>query len=52
LLLGLVLTKQNKLEAARDEYRLAALYDTMLSSEEKTAALRAIAEINERLPGK
>ncbi len=52
LILGLVLTRQNKLEAAREEYRLAVLYDTMLSSEEKTAALRAIAEINERLPGK
>jgi len=52
LILGLVLTRQNKLEAARDEYRLAVLYDTMLASEEKTAALRAIAEINERLPGK
>jgi tetratricopeptide (TPR) repeat protein len=52
LILGWVLCQQNKLEAARDEYRLAVLYDTMLSSEEKTAALRAIAEINERLPGK
>ena len=52
LILGLVLTRQNKLAAARDEYRLAVLYDAMLSSEEKTAALRAIAEINERLPGK
>ena len=52
LILGLVLTRQSKLEAARDEYRLAVLYDTMLSVEEKTAALRAIAEINERLPGK
>ena len=50
LILGLVFTRQNKLEAARDEYRLAVLYDTMLSLEEKTAALRAIAEINERLP--
>ena len=52
LILGLVFTRKGKLEAARDEYRLAVLYDTMLSSEEKTAALRAIAEINERLPGK
>jgi tetratricopeptide (TPR) repeat protein len=52
LILGLVLTRKGKLEAARDEYRLAVLYDSMLSSEEKTAALRAIAEINERLPGK
>ena len=52
LILGWVLCQQNKLEAARDEYRLAVLYDTVLSPEEKTAALRAIAEINERLPGK
>jgi Tfp pilus assembly protein PilF len=52
LILGWVLCQQNKLEAARDEYRLAVLYDTILSAEEKTAALRAIAEINERLPGK
>jgi tetratricopeptide (TPR) repeat protein len=52
LILGLVFTRQNKLEAARDEYRLAVLYDTMLSAEEKTAALRAIAEINEKLPAK
>jgi tetratricopeptide (TPR) repeat protein len=52
LILGWVLSQQSKLEAARDEYRLAVLYDTMLSAEEKTAALRAIAEINERLPGK
>jgi tetratricopeptide (TPR) repeat protein len=52
LILGWVLCQQKKLEAARDEYRLAVLYDKVLSSEEKTAALRAIAEINERLPGK
>ena len=51
LILGYVLTKQGKLQAARDEYRLALLYDTMLSAEEKAGALRAIAEINERLPG-
>jgi hypothetical protein len=31
---------------------MALLYDTLLSSEEKTGALRAIAEINERLPEK
>jgi tetratricopeptide (TPR) repeat protein len=52
LILGWVLSKQRQLEAARDEYRLALLYDSMLSSEEKTAALRAIAEINERLPAR
>jgi len=52
LILGWVLTKQRKLEAARDEYRLALLYDTLLSPDEKAAILRAIAEINERLPGK
>jgi len=52
LILGWVLTKQHKLDEARDEYRLALLYDTMLSADEKTAALRAIAEINERLVGK
>ena len=52
LILGWVLSQQNKLEGARDEYRLAVLYTTMLSSEERTAAVRALAEINERLPGK
>ncbi len=52
VILGWVLSRQHQLEAAREEYRLALLYDTMLSSEEKTAALRAIAEINERLPGR
>jgi Flp pilus assembly protein TadD len=52
LILGLVLTKQHQLEAARDEYRLALLYGTLLSADEKAAALQAIAAINETLPGK
>ena len=52
LILGLVLSKQRLLEAARDEYRLALLYSTLLSADEKAAALQAIAEINEALPGK
>jgi tetratricopeptide (TPR) repeat protein len=52
LILGYVLSQQHDLEAARDEYRLALLYDTKLAPEEKTAALRAIAEINEALPAK
>jgi tetratricopeptide (TPR) repeat protein len=52
LILGWVLSKQGKLETARDEYRMALLYDTLLSSEEKTGVLRAIAEINELLPAK
>jgi Flp pilus assembly protein TadD/TolB-like protein len=52
LILGVVLSKQHDLEAARDEYRLALLYGMLLSSEEKTAAVRAIVEINERLPEK
>ncbi len=52
LILGLVLTKQHQLVAARDEYRLALLYGALLSADEKTAALQAIAEINETLPGK
>ena len=52
VILGWVLSKQQQFAAARDEFRLALLYDTMLSSEEKTGALRAIAEINEKLPGK
>ena len=48
LILGWVLSQQGKLERARDEYRLALLYETLLSPEEKAAARRAIAEINER----
>jgi tetratricopeptide (TPR) repeat protein len=52
LILGWVLSQQHNLDAARDEYRMALRYDTLLSLEEKTAALHAIAEINERLPGK
>jgi tetratricopeptide (TPR) repeat protein len=52
LILGWVLSQQRDLVAARAEYRLALLNATLLSAEEKSAALRAIAEINERLPGK
>jgi Flp pilus assembly protein TadD len=52
LILGWVLSQQHNLDAARTEYRMALLNATRLSPEEKTAALRAIAEINERLPGK
>ena len=52
LILGVVLSKQHNLEAAREEYRQALLYDTLLASEEKTGALRAVAEINEVLPEK
>ena len=51
-LLGWALGKQGKLEAARDEYRMALLYDSLLSSEDKATVLRAIADINEKLPGK
>ncbi len=50
--LAWVLGKQGKLEEARDEYRLALLYGSLLSSEDKALVLRAIAEINEKLPGK
>ncbi|MCX6930001.1 MAG: hypothetical protein NT154_43330, partial [Verrucomicrobia bacterium] len=52
LLLGWAFSQQHNFEAARDEFRLALLYSSLLSADEKTAALRAIAEINERLPGK
>jgi tetratricopeptide (TPR) repeat protein len=52
LILGWAFSQQGKLEAAREEYRSALLYDSLLSAEEKTAALRAIAAINERLTGK
>jgi tetratricopeptide (TPR) repeat protein len=52
LILGVVLSKQHDLAAARDEYRLALLHGTMLSSEERAGATRAIAEINELLPEK
>jgi cytochrome c-type biogenesis protein CcmH/NrfG len=50
--LGRVLSQQGKLEGARDEYRLALLYDSLLSSEDKAIVLRAIADINEKLPAK
>ena len=50
--LAWVLGKQGKLEAARDEYRLALLYDSLLSAEDKATVLRAIADINEKLPPK
>jgi Flp pilus assembly protein TadD len=50
--LAWVLTRQGKLDQARDEYRLALLYGALLSTEDKAAALRAIAGINEKLPPK
>ena len=50
--LGWVLGQQGKLEEARDEYRLALLYDSLLSAEDKAVVLRAIADINEKLPAK
>ena len=50
--LAWVLAQQGKLEDARDEYRLALAYDSRLSVEDKAVVLRAIAEINEKLPGK
>jgi tetratricopeptide (TPR) repeat protein len=46
--LAWVLGKQGKLAEARDEYRLALLYDSLLSTEDKATVLRAIAEINEK----
>jgi tetratricopeptide (TPR) repeat protein len=46
--LAWVLSKQGKLEEARDEYRLALLYDSLLSAEDKATVLRAIADINEK----
>jgi len=51
-LLAWVLQKQGQLEAARDEYRMALLYDSLLSAEDKSTVLHAIAAINEKLPGK
>jgi len=50
--LAKVLGMQDKLEEARDECRLALLYGSMLSAEDKAVVLRAIAEINEKLPPK
>ena len=51
-LLGWALAKQGKLEAARDEYHMALLYDSLLSAEDKATVVRAIANINEKLPAK
>jgi Flp pilus assembly protein TadD len=50
--LAWVLARQGKLEEARDEYRLALLYGSLLSTEDKVAALRAIADLNEKLAAK
>jgi tetratricopeptide (TPR) repeat protein/TolB-like protein len=50
--LAWVLARQGKQESARDEYRLALLYGSLLSTEDKAAALRAIADINEKLAAK
>ncbi|MGO8929844.1 MAG: tetratricopeptide repeat protein [Limisphaerales bacterium] len=50
--LAWVLSKQGKLEEARDEYRLALLYDSLLSAEDKATVLRELAYINETLPAK
>jgi Flp pilus assembly protein TadD len=51
-LLAWAYDKQGKLEEARDEYRMALLYNSLLSSEDKATVLRAIADINEKLPDK
>jgi tetratricopeptide (TPR) repeat protein len=50
--LAWVLEQQGKLADARDEYRLALVYDSLLSAEDKAVVLRAMAAINEKLPGK
>jgi Flp pilus assembly protein TadD len=50
--LGWVLARQGRLTAARDEYRQAILYSSLLSAEDKAVVWRAIAEINEKLPAK
>jgi hypothetical protein len=47
-----VFLKQHKLEAARDELRMAIEHDALLPSGGKAAALHAIADINEKLPTK
>lgn len=48
--LGWMLGQQGRLTAARDEYRQA--YNSLLSAEDKAVVLRAIADINEKLPVK
>ena len=50
--LAWLLGKQVKLQEARDEYRLALLYDELLSAEDKATVLRAIANINEKAASK
>ena len=47
-----MLGQQGRLIAARDEYRQALLYNSLLSAEDKAVVLRAIADINEKLPVK
>ena len=51
-LLGWVLEQQGRLTAARDEYRQALLYDSLLTSDDKAVVLRAMANLNERLPAR
>ena len=50
--LGWVLTAQGRLTAARDEYRQALLDGSLLSADDKTVVLRALADLNEKLPAK
>ena len=50
--LGWVLAAQGRLTAARDEYRLALSNSSMLSADNKALVLRAIANLNEKLPAK
>jgi Flp pilus assembly protein TadD len=50
--LGWVLTAQGRLTAAREEYRQALLDGSLLSADDKTVVLRALADLNEKLPAK
>jgi tetratricopeptide (TPR) repeat protein len=50
--LGWVLAQQGRLTAARDEYRQALVDSSLLSADDKSVVLRALADLNEKLPAK
>jgi hypothetical protein len=47
-----VLTAQGRLTAAREEYRHALVDSSLLSADDKAVVLRAMADLNEKLPAK
>ena len=50
--IGIRTAAEGRLTAARDEYRLALSNSSMLSADNRALVLRAIADLNEKLPAK